>query len=391
MNELENSTSTSKKRSILSLKGILVLAIFCSIIVGLSIGVGSSLVKSYLSEDTNVEISEEAIDHSENEPRIVKEVVLAKDEVNTVKMIEKAGKSVVGITSKVQYRDWYNNVKTAEGSGSGVIFKKDKDNIYILTNNHVVEGSNELLVEVGSNQFEKGKIIGTDTISDLAVISIKNDIKYSDYSEIEFADSDALKAGQTAYAIGNPLGYNNTVTKGVISALDRNLNDENQFKLIQTDAAINPGNSGGALVDSTGKLIGINTVKISETSVEGIGFAIPVNEARPILNEILENGFVSRPYLGIYTRAINEEVADLYELPVGVLVAKIIPDTGAYDSSLEVNDIIIGLNDDKIMTLEDLSNAINKYEVGDIVTLKVVREGKDKKKIRIRLSQRDNQ
>jgi serine protease Do len=313
--------------------------------------------------------------------------------MNTVEIVDKVAASVVGITSKVKYRDWYNNVRTSEGSGSGVVFKKDDEKIYILTNNHVIDSANELLVEIMANDFQKAEVIGKDSISDIAVIAIENNEKYNGILPVEFADSDLLKPGQKAIALGNPLGYNNTVTVGVISALERDLGDSNPFKLIQTDAAINPGNSGGALLDSQAKLIGINTIKISATSsetiVEGIGFAIPINSIKPILDEILEYGFISRPYLGIYGKEVNQDTSDLYEISMGIFVSQIVENSGAYDSDLKVRDIIISINGVKTFAMTDLTNEITNYKVGDIVTLKVIRNGEIKKEIKVKLTQRN--
>jgi len=368
---------------------VVAIVLIVTIIGGLTIGVGLGLVNKYFIAKELPTADEVAIDQTEPTEEIVKELILAQDEMNTVQVVDNIDESIVGITSKIQYTDWFNNPRTTEGSGSGVIFKKDEEYMYILTNNHVIEGSNELLVEIQPDEFVTAEIIGSDALSDLAVIAIENKMDYSAIKPIEFGDSDALKPGQKVIAIGNPLGYNKTVTVGVISAIGREIDANNEFQLIQTDAAINPGNSGGALVDSRGKLIGINTVKISDTAVEGIGFAIPVNEAKPVLDEILKQGYVSRPYLGIYGREVNEEISELYEIPMGIFVSEIIPGTGAANSGLEVQDIIIAVDDKKIFTMADLSEVLQKYDVGDEITLKVIRNGERKIEIEVILSQRN--
>ncbi|HKL42560.1 MAG TPA: trypsin-like peptidase domain-containing protein [Clostridia bacterium] len=379
-----DSTSNTK---IIWPKVVAIVLIF-AVIGGMAIGAGLGLVNHYFLAEESTPVEEIAVAEQPVE-EIVKELVLAQDEMNTVQVVDNIDESIVGITSKIQYTDWFNNPRTTEGSGSGVIFKKDDDYMYILTNNHVIDGANELLVEILPDEFVAAEIIGRDALSDLAVIAIENKADYSTIKPVEFGDSDALKPGQKVIAIGNPLGYNKTVTVGVISALERELDANNEFHLIQTDAAINPGNSGGALVDSRGKLIGINTAKISDTAVEGIGFAIPVNEAKPVLDEILKQGFVSRPYLGIYGREVNEEISELYEIPMGIFVSEIIPDTGAANSDLRVQDIIIGIDNKKIFTMEDLSDILQNYDVGDVITLKVIREGERKIEIKVVLTQRN--
>ena len=379
-----DSTSNTK---IIWPKVVAIVLIF-AVIGGMAIGAGLGLVNHYFLAEESTPVEEIAVAEQPVE-EIVKELVLAQDEMNTVQVVDNIDESIVGITSKIQYTDWFNNPRTTEGSGSGVIFKKDDDYMYILTNNHVIDGANELLVEILPDEFVAAEIIGRDALSDLAVIAIENKADYSTIKPVEFGDSDALKPGQKVIAIGNPLGYNKTVTVDVISALERELDANNEFHLIQTDAAINPGNSGGALVDSRGKLIGINTAKISDTAVEGIGFAIPVNEAKPVLDEILKQGFVSRPYLGIYGREVNEEISELYEIPMGIFVSEIIPDTGAANSDLRVQDIIIGIDNKKIFTMEDLSDILQNYDVGDVITLKVIREGERKIEIKVVLTQRN--
>ena len=214
-----------------------------------------------------------------------------------VQAAKKVSPAVVGITTKVYNRDMFNRkVLVGEGVGSGVIFDKAG---YIVTNNHVVGPAKTVIVSLADGQSTEGTVVGRDEKTDLAVVKIKMD----NLPVAEFGDSDSLQVGEPAIAIGNPLGleFQGTVTVGVISSLNRTIGAEGQsMKLIQTDAAINPGNSGGALVDADGKVIGINSAKISKEGVEGLGFAIPINAARPILQDLIKNGKVVRPYLGLY-------------------------------------------------------------------------------------------
>jgi serine protease Do len=393
--EEKEKNKTKRKFRVKSFTKVIAVVLIFALVFGFSIGLGVGFINNkYFANNENIESNSPDINPIiKTDNTIIKNIVLSKEEMNTVEIVDKVAASVVGITSKVKYRDWYNNVRTSEGSGSGVVFKKDDEKIYILTNNHVIDSANELLVEIMANDFQKAEVIGKDSISDIAVIAIENNEKYNGILPVEFADSDLLKPGQKAIALGNPLGYNNTVTVGVISALERDLGDSNPFKLIQTDAAINPGNSGGALLDSQAKLIGINTIKISATSsetiVEGIGFAIPINSIKPILDEILEYGFISRPYLGIYGKEVNQNISDLYEIPMGIFVSQIVENSGAYNSDLKVRDIIISINGVKTSVMKDLTDEITNYKVGDIVSLKVIRNGETKKEIQIELTQRN--
>jgi serine protease Do len=253
------------------------------------------------------------------------------------------------------------------------------DSVDILTNEHVVADAKEVMVQLKPDQYFKAEIIGKDKSTDLAIIRIPAaDIPAEVFSTVKaakFGDSDNLKVGEVAIAIGNPLGYNSTVTVGVISAVDREIKDKNSLKLIQTDAAINPGNSGGALVNSRGEVIGINTIKIANTEVEGIGFAIPSNSAVPIVNELASKGFVSRPYLGIYGMEINAETAEAYDIPVGIYVRGVIESSGAESAGIAAEDVIISVDDTRIETMTQLSELLAQHKVGDKVTVRVVRGG----------------
>ena len=205
------------------------------------------------------------------------------------------GPAVVGITNKAVARDWFDNPIETEGVGSGVIFKSDG---YIVTNNHVINGAKELIVSLSDGRSLKGKVVGADEVTDLAVVKI--DAK--DLPTATFADSDQIVVGEPAIAIGNPMGleFRGSVTSGVVSALNRTLdNSDSRVKLLQTDAAINPGNSGGALVNADGEVIGINSVKLAANGVEGMGFAIPSNTVQSVIKELMDKGYVARPYLGV--------------------------------------------------------------------------------------------
>jgi serine protease Do len=289
------------------------------------------------------------------------------------------GPSIVSITSTVVYRDFFNVERTGTGSGSGVIYGVSADAVDILTNEHVIADAREVIVQLKADMYYKAEIIGKDKSTDLAIIRVSaKDVPSEVLSQIKaarFGDSDQIRVGETAIAIGNPLGYNNTVTVGVISAVDREIKDKNSLKLIQTDAAINPGNSGGALVNTRGEVIGINTIKISDTQVEGIGFAIPSNSVVPVVNELASKGFVSRPYLGIYGAEISPEAAEAYDIPVGILVRGVIEGSGAEQAGLKAEDVIIEVDDKRIENMTQLSDILMAHEIGDVVRVRVVRSG----------------
>lgn len=291
--------------------------------------------------------------------------------------------SVVAITNEVVKESFFG-MQSGTSSGSGVIFDISTDKVYILTNHHVIDDSKEISVTFFGNQSYQASLVGSDKDTDLAVITVAVDSMNQDMLNrlrpIVIGDSENLQVGETAIAIGNPLGYNNTVTVGIISALDRMINEDlNALSLIQTDAAINPGNSGGALVNDQGQLIGINTVKISDTAVEGIGFAIPINSAIPILEEIIEKGYVSKPFIGIYGSDVTKEISDMYKVPMGVMVQDTIKNSPAQKSGLKKFDIITSINDEEIKTMADLNRIVRTYDIGDTIKIIVQRETDNKK------------
>lgn len=313
-------------------------------------------------------------------------------EKSIVEIANEVGGSIVGITTKVIYRDWLNNLRTVEGAGSGIIFKIDTDFVYILTNNHVVDDADELLVEFNEDMLVEATIVGSDADTDIGVIKVAlekiDSGSAGKLKPVVLGDSDSIKVGETAITIGNPLGYKNTITVGVISALDRNLGATNALNLIQTDAAINPGNSGGALVNIRGEVIGMNTIKISDTKVEGIGFALPVNEVKPIVDELLDYGYVSKPVLGIAGRSIDEELSKLYDLPMGILVLGVYKDSGADRIGIERGDLVVSINDTSVSSIRELSDYLTNYKSGDIVDVKVLREGSEEMIFKLKLIDR---
>lgn len=291
-----------------------------------------------------------------------------------VRAAQLVGPAVVGITNKAVARDWFNRkVVVDQGTGSGVIFAADG---YIVTNNHVIEGAQEINVSLADGRTLSGKVLGADPATDLAVVKV--DAK--DLPTATFGNSDEILVGEPAIAIGNPLGleFQGSVTSGVISALNRTMDiGERRFKLIQTDAAINPGNSGGALVNADAQVIGINSAKVSVAGVEGMGFAIPINAVRPIIQEIIDHGHVVRPYLGVGAFDKQTAAQHGYQLNIdeGVYVVEVSSNGPAEKAGIQKNDIILKIGDTAVNTVVDLRTAIANYQVGQKVTVYLVRNG----------------
>lgn len=284
-----------------------------------------------------------------------------------VPIAKKVSPSIVAISLKTRTRDFFGRVYEGSGTGSGIIYDKQG---HIITNNHVVEGVQGITVILHDGKELEATLVGRDPQTDLAVIKVNP----AGLTPAELGDSSKLEVGELAVAIGSPMGteYAGSVTAGIISGLNRKVSvGDNSIKLIQTDAAINPGNSGGALVNSEGKVIGINTIKFAETTVEGMGFAIPMNEAKPIINEIINNKKIARPYLGIQGITITKEDAEKYKLPQGVYINDVVAYSGAERAGLKKGDIITKMDGKKVLTIEELIAAIKKHKVGDVVQVEI--------------------
>lgn len=291
-----------------------------------------------------------------------------------VRAAKAVGPAVVGITNKAVARDWFNNPVQVEGAGSGVIFRKDG---YIVTNNHVISGASEIIVSLSDGRSLNGKLIGADELSDLAVVKVDAD----DLPTAEFGDSDDIMIGEPAIAIGNPMGleFQGSVTSGVISALNRSLQiDDRVIKVIQTDAAINPGNSGGALVNADGKLIGINSAKIARSDIEGMGFAIPINTVREIVDDLMTDGKVTRPYLGV--GIFDKETAGRYgyilNISKGVYIQNVTLDGPSGKAGLRRGDIILDIDGKEVNKVSEVRGIVLDHKVGDTVKVKIQRDGK---------------
>ena len=305
-------------------------------------------------------------------------------------MVDETMPAIVSITGKyiiTGQRFWGQTYsEEAEGSGSGIIIAQDDDKLYIATNNHVVEDSENLQVQFIDGKTADAAIKGTDADMDLAVIMVDiEDLEDDTIDSIKVAklgNSDDIQIGEPTVVIGNSLGYGQTVTYGVISAVDRTLemDDGTVSKgLIQTDAAINPGNSGGALLNVAGEVIGISSSKIGGATVDGVGFAIPITSAEPILSDIVERvernkvAESKQGYLGIGGQTVTEEVSNMYGLPVGVLVRQVYEGTGAAESGLQQGDVITEVGGSRIKSMEDLREELQYYAKDDVVEVTVSR------------------
>ena len=268
--------------------------------------------------------------------------------------------------------------RNGTGTGTGIVMSADG---YVITNFHVIDDAQQIYVLVESREPFVATLVGGDETTDIAVLKVEA----TDLVPAEFGNSDALRVGDMVVAIGDPLGteLRGTMTDGIVSAINRDLNlSGRQMTLIQTNAALNSGNSGGPLINCYGQVIGINTMKMSNYSstsatVEGLGFAIPITSAKPIIDELIEKGYVSgRPALGIQGQTLDIRAQFFYHLPSGVIVTGILEDSDAYEKGLMEDDVIVGLNDMAVKSLEDLVAAKNDLTAGDLVTLTIYRGGK---------------
>lgn len=269
----------------------------------------------------------------------------------------------------------------ATGSGSGIIVSQDDSKLYIVTNNHVVEGASKVSVTFHDESVYSAEVKGTDSDSDLAVVSVPGKELSSDtLGNIKVAtlgDSDDAKVGDQAIALGNALGYGTSVTVGYVSAKEREVASEDiTLKLLQTDAAINPGNSGGALVDSSGAVIGINSAKYADEQVEGMGFAIPISTAVPIIDDIINSKTLSEAeqgFLGIKGTDVSEEYATYYNMPEGVYVSEVSSGSPAQKAGLQRGDIIVRLDDREVKTMTSMQEKLSKLKAGTEVKVVIMR------------------
>lgn len=365
----------------------------CAVVVGTCFGIPSIRTKLLGSSTPSTSTNSLTSDVS----GYVSQTSLSNYSDTAVYAANKILPSVVGI--EVQYNvnsmlSMFGNrgqSQTATATGSGIIISEDG---YILTNNHIVSTSSSSSNSSSSNYYsvseaEKvtvtlfnddktydAKIVGTDEQTDLAVIKIEK----TGLPKAEFADSDNIKVGEFAMAVGNPLGMQSSITCGVVSAVNRKITDSDgkEFTLIQTDAAINAGNSGGALVNSQGQVIGINTLKLQGTGIEGMGFAIPINSTTDITSQLIQYSKVKRPYIGITGMDLSENTAKANNLVKGIYVKAIDDFSAAEKAGVKIGDVIIEADGTKISTMDELNSIKNKHSIGDEMKIKVNRDGQEK-------------
>ena len=322
-------------------------------------------------------------------PSSITDPSLATDEQNNIEVYKATAPGVVYIQSTTTVRDFFGMFsRPVEGAGSGSIIDEQGN---ILTNYHVIADAEKLTVSFGSGKNYPAKVVGRDPDTDLAVIKLLETPKEA-LTIVPMGDSDKLIVGQKVLAIGNPFGLDRTLTTGVISGLQRPIRALNGRQIegaIQTDASINPGNSGGPLLDSHGRMIGINSqIESPSGASAGVGFAIPINIAKRVVPELVKNGEVRRPKLGVTTRAV-ESLSNQVRLPVssGALIINVVPDSGAAraglrgivqteDGDVEIGDIIVGLDGQKVSNNDDLYRALDKHQVGDTVNVEIYRDGR---------------
>jgi serine protease Do len=338
--------------------------------------------------------SQTAETSNNNQQNVVKKVSYDVS-TNTTKAVEKTGAAVVGINNIQSTSFWSDNGNSSEeaaGTGSGVIYKKAGNKAYVVTNHHVVEGATKLEVSLDDGTKIPAKLLGSDVWTDLAVL----EIDASKIKEVaEFGNSDSLKMGEPVIAIGNPLGatFSGSVTQGIISGLKRtipvDINQDGvvdwQSEVLQTDAAINPGNSGGALINMAGQVIGINSMKISQEAVEGIGLSIPINSAKPIIDDLEQFGVVKRPYMGVDLKSVSEIPAYYQEqtlkLPrdvnYGVALRQVVANSPAAQAGLKELDVIVDMDGEKINDVIDLRKHLyQKKKIGEKLKVKYYRAGR---------------
>lgn len=321
----------------------------------------------------------------------------AKGEPALADMVETASSAIVGVINYQNAENRFSQEKESaqSGSGSGVVYKIEGPYAFIVTNNHVIEGAKKIDISLQSGETTTAELVGKDALSDLAVLKI--DAKYAE-TVLEFGDSDKTRAGDQVTAIGNPLGldFSGTVTQGIVSAVDRSINVETsagdwELNVIQTDAAINPGNSGGGLLNAAGEVIGINSLKISQGGVEGLGFAIPSNEVIPLIKEMTEKGHVERPYIGVGLANLNQVPGQyIKDLPKsvegGVMVVSVDPESAAGKAGLQEEDVITAINGNEVKNSTELRKYLySELNVGDEAAFTIYR-GADEKTIELTLT-----
>ncbi|MFD2044331.1 S1C family serine protease [Ornithinibacillus salinisoli] len=389
---MKNTRKSNSKRS----------GLFSGMIGGIiSAGIVTVLFTSnVIPIDTNEDSSNSLSVQEERDPGIVTTMSVDNEEI-TSSNIEEVSEAVVGVINLKRQSIWTTSEEA--GAGSGIIYKKEDGKAYIVTNQHVVDGAEEVEIVLSNDERLPAKVLGSDELSDLAILEVDGG-KINKVANL--GSSSDIKIGETVLAIGNPLGmeFANSLTKGIVSGLNRSVSvDTNSdgvadwiTEVIQTDAAINPGNSGGALVDAEGNVIGINSMKVARQEVEGIGFAIPIDSALPIMEQLETDGEVSRPFIGISTASLNQvppQYRSNIELPEEVEEAMVIADveqgSPADQAGLKQFDVITKINGENVTSILELRKYMySETAVGDTVMLEIYRDG-EKHDIELTLTDRE--
>lgn len=375
----EQETESPKKGKYKTVK-LLVGSLAC----GVLLGAGFSGTQ-YISQKITQQKEEKNVELVDENKKIEGATTTAENEGSISLVVENVMPSIVAIDTVINqdvetfWGETYS--QASEGSGSGIIIGENKNELLIVTNNHVIAGDDvKVSVTFYDNKKAEATVKGADVTSDLAVIAIdKNSLSEDTKGRIKIAtlgDSNNTKVGEVAIAIGNALGSGQSVTVGYISAKDREvMMEDSSMTLLQTDAAINPGNSGGALLNSLGEVIGINSVKYASEEVEGMGYAIPISDAIPIINELMNREQLAvsdQGYLGVVGQNVTEENGTIYNMPEGIYVANVTEGSPADKAGMHVGNIIVRINDKKIATLESLQDTLTYTRKGTVVTITVM-------------------
>ncbi len=355
--------------------------------IGFMVGIleensGQPLTEPQLTEEAITVQNSDTAEYKEEQEQMIPAFYTVKTDVTEV--VDEVMPSIVSITNHLTY-DYFYYTQKADASGSGIIIGSNEDELLIVTNYHVIEDNDGLAVTFADGTDVTAQVKGTDAARDLAVIAVRiEDLEQETLDAITIAkmgDSDSLKVGEPVIAIGNALGYGQSVTTGVVSALDREMDMDNvSGTFIQTDAAINPGNSGGALLNINGEVIGINSNKIGSSIVEGMGYAIPISAAKPIIDELsLKETRVLLPedeqgYLGISGATTTAQEIIYYGYPEGVYVAKVYEDTAAEKAGVQQGDFIVSFDGESVKSMQGLANKLCYYASGSTVEIGIMRQ-----------------
>ena len=400
-----NNTVPPKEPKKMSTFGKVMMAICMGLLFGLFAGCGFYAVQLAMGEVRTITSTSDAgtsLDKEDAESAVpslnladpllstgeAQVTILTKEETDLTGVVADVMPSMVSITEyyTVTTNYWGQSFsQDGEASGSGIIIGETDDEYIIVTNNHVVSDSDSLEITFIDDSKAPAYLKGLDASTDVAVIAVmKSDLDAGTMNQIKVAqlgDSDSLVLGQNVIAIGNALGYGQSVTTGIISALNREIttSDGNTQEYIQTDAAINPGNSGGALLNMAGQVIGINSNKIGGSSVEGMGYAIPISAVRDTIEEFMGRDTLVEVdeddigYIGIYMQEVTDEISTYYGIPVGIYVSEVADDSGAKDAGIEAGDVIVNVNGNTVKTIDALQRLMKYYAVGDTIDVTFMR------------------